>query len=64
MQAPPATFLWVETFPLGFYAPVLLPLLIAYLVSTVESIGDISATVEASELDVVVRIALVLEHVK
>jgi xanthine/uracil permease len=56
--APVATFIWVETFPLGFYAPALLPLLIAYLVSTVESIGDITATAEASELDVVVRAML------
>lgn len=48
--APAATFLWVETFPIGFYGPSLLPLLIAFVVTTVESIGDITATAEASRL--------------
>ena len=51
-SAKPITFLWVETFPLGFYAPSLLPLLIAFVVSTVESIGDITATAEASQLSI------------
>ncbi len=45
------TFLWTETFPLGFYAPAVIPLLIAYLVTTVETVGDISAVYEVSELD-------------
>lgn len=42
---------WVETFPIGFYAPAVIPLLIAYLVTTVETIGDITAVYEVSELD-------------
>lgn len=50
-NADPITFLWVETFPLGFYAPAVIPLLIAYLVTTVETVGDISAVYEVSELD-------------
>ena len=37
------TFLWTETFPLGFYAPAVVPMLVAYLVTTVETVGDISA---------------------
>jgi NCS2 family nucleobase:cation symporter-2 len=45
------TFLWVETFPIGFYAPAVIPLLIAYLVTTVETVGDISAVYDVSELD-------------
>jgi uracil-xanthine permease len=45
------TFLWAETFPLGFYAPAVIPLLIAYLVTTVETVGDISAVFEVSKLD-------------
>ena len=53
--APAATFLWVETFPIGFYAPALLPLAIAFIVTTVESIGDVTATIEASNLPVEVR---------
>ena len=32
--ADPITFLWVETFPLGFYGPAVIPLLIAFLVTT------------------------------
>eukprot|EP00963_Diacronema_lutheri_P000958 scaffold64_cov338-Pavlova_lutheri.AAC.16 len=47
-----ATFLWVDTFPLGFYWPAIIPLGIAYIVTTVESIGDISATMEASQMDI------------
>jgi uracil-xanthine permease len=49
-DAPWITFLWVETFKLGFYAPAVLPTLVAYLVTTIETIGDIGATFEASEL--------------
>ena len=45
------TFLWTETFPLGFYAPAVVPMLVAYLVTTVETVGDISAVFVASELD-------------
>lgn len=48
--APAVTFLWVKTFKFGFYAPALLPVLIGYLVSTVESIGDISASCEVSRV--------------
>lgn len=49
-NAPAITFLWVESFPIGFYAPAVLPLLVAFIVTTVESIGDIGATYEASQL--------------
>ena len=49
--APGITFLWTETFPLGFHGPSVLPLLIAVIVTTVESIGDITATEVASNLD-------------
>ena len=45
------TFAWVENFPLGFYGPAVLPLLIAFLVTTVETIGDLTATYDASEED-------------
>eukprot|EP00980_Cylindrotheca_fusiformis_P030036 scaffold24233_cov117-Cylindrotheca_fusiformis.AAC.3 len=50
--AEPITFLWVYTFPIGFYAPAVVPLLIAYLVTTVETVGDLTAVYEASYLDV------------
>ena len=49
-SAEPITFLWVETFPIGFYGPAVIPLLIAYLVTTVETIGDLTAVYEVSEL--------------
>jgi uric acid-xanthine permease len=57
--APSLTFLWVQTFPLGVYGPAVLPLLIAFVVTTVESIGDITATVDVSHLPVDVRLCLV-----
>eukprot|EP00270_Netrium_digitus_P004320 TRINITY_DN15358_c0_g1_i1.p1 TRINITY_DN15358_c0_g1~~TRINITY_DN15358_c0_g1_i1.p1 ORF type:complete len:618 (+),score=92.71 TRINITY_DN15358_c0_g1_i1:80-1933(+) len=44
------TFLWVHTFPLGFYAPAVLPFCFGFLVSTMECIGDVTATTEASGL--------------
>eukprot|EP00957_Ditylum_brightwellii_P209398 15361624-Ditylum_brightwellii.AAC.1 len=50
-NADPITFLWVETFPLGVYGPAIIPLLIAYLVTTVETIGDITAVHEVSKLE-------------
>jgi uric acid-xanthine permease len=50
-SAPAITFLWVYTFPIGFYAPAVIPLLIAYMVTTVETIGDLTAVYEVSELD-------------
>jgi len=49
--ADPITFLWVETFPLGFYWPAVVPMVIAYIVTTIETVGDINAVFEASELD-------------
>jgi len=50
-NAPAVTFLWVENFSIGFYAPALLPVLIGFVVSGVESIGDLTASGEASGLD-------------
>eukprot|EP00934_Nitzschia_sp_Nitz4_P006516 Nitzschia sp. Nitz4//scaffold238_size30058//23094//25088//NITZ4_008005-RA/size30058-augustus-gene-0.19-mRNA-1//-1//CDS//3329543546//6506//frame0 len=41
-------FLWTETFPLGIYGPAVFPMLIAYLVTTVETVGDLTAVFEAS----------------
>lgn len=49
-NAPGITFLWVRTFPFGFYAPAVLPCLCAFLVTAVEAIGDITATEEASRI--------------
>lgn len=46
-SAPAITFLWVYTFPISFYAPAVIPLLIAYLVTTVETIGDLTGKYDA-----------------
>jgi len=43
------TFLWVKTFKLGIYGPAILPCLVAFIVTTLETIGDITATYEASD---------------
>ena len=40
--APDITFLWVYTFKIGFYPPAIFPLLIAYTVSSIETIGLLS----------------------
>lgn len=45
------TFLWTETFKLGFYGPAVFPVLIAFIVTTVETVGDIRATYDASMLE-------------
>lgn len=49
-NAPVATFLWTTTFPLKIYWPLILPSIIAYIITAVESMGDITATEEASEI--------------
>ena len=51
-SAPPIDFLWTHWFGLGLYGPAVIPLLIAYIVTTVETVGDITATHEVSELNV------------
>ena len=43
-------FMWTKSFSLGFHAPALLPLMMGFIVTTVESIGDIGATMEASKM--------------
>lgn len=51
-EAPAASFIWVHTFPLKIYAPLILPLLAVYLVLMMESIGDVTATCDVSRLEV------------
>ncbi|KAK0511381.1 hypothetical protein JMJ35_005954 [Cladonia borealis] len=50
--APAASFIWVKTFPLNIYAPIILPLLAVYIVLMMEAIGDITATCDVSRLEV------------
>lgn len=49
-EAPSVLFLWTKTFPIGFYAPALLPTMIGYIVSTIETYGDTTATAAYSGL--------------
>lgn len=51
-EAPAASFIWVETFPLTVYAPMILPFMAVYLVLMMEAIGDITATCDVSRLEV------------
>ena len=51
-SAPAASFIWVRTFPLSIYAPMILPLMAVYIVLMMEAIGDISATCDVSRLEV------------
>lgn len=46
------TFMWVETFDLKVYGPIILPFLAVYLVLMMEAIGDITATSDVSRLEV------------
>jgi len=50
--APAVSFIWVHTFPLTVYAPLVLPLLAVYIVLAMEAIGDITATCDVSRLQV------------
>jgi uric acid-xanthine permease len=50
--APVASFIWVHTFPLSLYGPIVLPLLAVYIVLAMEAIGDITATCDVSRLQV------------
>ncbi|KAI2904850.1 hypothetical protein CBS147343_10936 [Aspergillus niger] len=50
--APVASFIWVKTFPLTIYPPMILPLLAVYIVVMMESIGDITATCDVSQVEV------------
>ncbi|KAL8958523.1 MAG: hypothetical protein Q9193_004437 [Seirophora villosa] len=51
-SAPAVNFVWVTTFPLSVYGPIVLPLLAVYIVLMMEAIGDITATCDVSRLEV------------
>lgn len=50
--APTVSFIWVQTFKLSIYGPLVLPTLAVYIILACEAIGDISATCDVSKLDV------------
>lgn len=43
--APAVSFIWVHTFKLTVYGPLVLPLMAIYIICMMEAIGDITATV-------------------
>ncbi|KAH6615725.1 permease family-domain-containing protein [Chaetomium sp. MPI-SDFR-AT-0129] len=51
-SAPAASFIWVHTFKLTVYGPLVLPLLAVYIICACEAIGDITATCDVSRLEV------------
>lgn len=48
--APWISFPWVTTFPLGFYPAAFIPIVLAFVVSSIETMGDIVASAEASRV--------------
>lgn len=46
--APAGSFIWVHTFPLSVYGPLVLPVLAVYIIVATEAIGDITATCDVS----------------
>ena len=54
--APGASFIWVHTFPLTVYGPLVLPLLAVAIVLAMEAVGDITATADVSRLEVEGRV--------
>jgi uric acid-xanthine permease len=50
--SPAVSFIWVHTFKLSVYGPIVLPMLAVYIVLLMEAIGDITATCDVSRLEV------------
>jgi xanthine/uracil permease len=42
--APAASFIWVKTFPLMVYGPLVLPMMTIFIICACEAVGDITAT--------------------
>ena len=55
-SAPPVSFIWVHTFKLSVYGPLVLPMLAVFIICATEAIGDITATCDVSRLEVEGRI--------
>ncbi|KAK2598611.1 hypothetical protein N8I77_012007 [Diaporthe amygdali] len=50
--APVASFIWVHTFKLTVYGPLVLPIMAVFIICACEAIGDITATCDVSRLEV------------
>ncbi|KAF3396199.1 Uric acid-xanthine permease [Penicillium rolfsii] len=51
-SAPVASFIWVKTFHLTVYGPMVLPLLAVFIICACECVGDVTATCDVSRLEV------------
>lgn len=51
-SAPAASFIWVKTFKLTVYGPLVLPIMTVFIICACEAIGDVTATCDVSRLDV------------
>ncbi|CAK7202222.1 hypothetical protein SEUCBS139899_004944 [Sporothrix eucalyptigena] len=51
-EAPVASFVWVHTFKLKIYAPLVLPMLAVFIICACEAIGDITASCDVSRIEV------------
>ncbi|OJJ50727.1 hypothetical protein ASPZODRAFT_54641 [Penicilliopsis zonata CBS 506.65] len=51
-EAPVISFIWVHTFKLQVYGPLVLPLLAVFILCACEAIGDVTATCDVSQLEV------------
>ncbi|OAA62720.1 purine permease [Niveomyces insectorum RCEF 264] len=51
-SAPAASFVWVHTFRLRIYAPLVLPMLAVFIICACECIGDVTASCDVSRLEV------------
>ncbi|RYP84401.1 hypothetical protein DL769_001190 [Monosporascus sp. CRB-8-3] len=50
--APAVSFIWVHTFKLSIYGPLVLPVMAVFIICACEAIGDITATCDVSRLEV------------
>ncbi|ODA77328.1 hypothetical protein RJ55_06956 [Drechmeria coniospora] len=49
--APVASFIWVKTFPLSIYGPLVIPIMAVFVICATEAVGDITATCDVSNLE-------------
>ncbi|KAG5929893.1 hypothetical protein E4U42_004085 [Claviceps africana] len=55
-SAPVVSFIWLHTFPLTIYGPLVLPMMAVFVICATEAVGDITATCDVSHLEVQGRI--------
>ncbi|KAG8413309.1 hypothetical protein J3458_012885 [Metarhizium acridum] len=55
-SAPVASFIWVHTFPLTVYGPLVLPIMAVFIICATEAVGDITATCDVSRIEMEGRI--------